>query len=70
MYFQEKPPLGALPRFEQYRKFIRLSIYPSAPWQKNLHAEPRIKLGPALQQADAVPTELRCTLNVKVMYDL
>jgi hypothetical protein len=37
---------------------------------KNLHAKPRIELGPALQQADALPNELRCTLDVKVMYGL
>ncbi len=28
-----------------------------------LGAVPRIKLGPALQQADALPTELRCTIT-------
>ncbi len=26
-------------------------------------AEPRIELGPALQQADALPTEQRCTIT-------
>jgi hypothetical protein len=35
----------------------------SAQWEKpHWRAEPRIELGPALQQADALPTELRRTL--------
>jgi hypothetical protein len=36
---------------------IRRSSSPSPPWV----AEPRIELGPALQQADALSTELRHT---------
>jgi hypothetical protein len=32
-------------------------------------AEPRIELGPALQQADALPTEPRRTINIKENLD-
>ncbi len=48
---------------------IRRDSFPSphrwsTQWKKPLWgAEPRIEVGPALQQADALPTELRRTLT-------
>ncbi len=48
---------------------IRRGLYPSlhclkAPWEKPpCGAEPRIELGPAVQQADVLPTEPRLTIT-------
>ncbi len=49
--------------FAVARLLVSSSLLRSAREKPPWGAEPRIELGPALQQADALPTELRRTLT-------
>jgi hypothetical protein len=49
--------------FAKARLLVSSSLLRSAREEPPCDAEQRIELGPALQQVDALPTELRRTLN-------